>query len=119
MIRSTMTTHGYVADYYVDDLDNFNIEEQYRLLDDLPDGRFVAPQVKRRMFYNGETASQALEHVRRFVPSPFSPNSLSPSLYDAPSLIDEERWHEARVKLRREGVLYRTGGRKVENLTKI
>jgi len=105
--RGAMTTHGYVTNYYIDDLDNFNIEEHYHLLYDLPDGRFVAPQVKRRMFYKGESASQALEHVRRFVPSPFSPNSLSPSLYDAPSLIDEDRWHEARVKLRREGVLYR------------
>ncbi|KAI4923857.1 hypothetical protein J4E85_008014 [Alternaria conjuncta] len=57
-----MTTHGYVANYYIDDLDNFNLEEQYRLLYDLPDGRYVAPQVKRRMFYKGETASQALEH---------------------------------------------------------
>jgi len=43
MSRSDMTTHGYVADYYIDDLDNFNVEEQYRLLHDLPDGRFVAP----------------------------------------------------------------------------
>ena len=108
MIRSDVTTHGYVAHYYIDDLDNFNVEEQYRLLYDLPDGRYVAPQVKRRMFYKGETASQALEHVRRFLPSPFSPNSLSPSLYDAPSLIDEERWHEARAKLRREGASYKS-----------
>lgn len=98
-----MTTHGYVAGYYIDDLDSLDVEEQYRLLYDLPDGRFVAPQVKRRMFYKGETASQALEHVRRFIPAPFSANSLSPSLYDAPSLIDEDRWHEARAKLRREG----------------
>ncbi|KAI4649702.1 hypothetical protein J4E93_004022 [Alternaria ventricosa] len=103
MIRSDMTTHGYVAHYYINDLDKLNVEEQYRLLYDLPDGRYVAPQDKRRMFYKGETASQALEHVRRFLPSPFSPNSLSPSLYDAPSLIDEERWHKARAKLRREG----------------
>ena len=103
MIRSALTTHGHVANYYINDLDNFNVEEQYRLLDDLPDGRFVAPQVKRRMFYKGETASQALDHVRRFIPSPFSPNALSPSLYDAPSLINEERWHKARAKLRREG----------------
>ena len=108
MIQSAMTTHGYVANCYIDDLDNFNLEEQYRLLDDLPDGRFVAPQVKRRMFYKGETASQALEQVRRFMPAPFSPNSLSPSLYDAPSLIDEDRWHEVRAKLRREGASYKS-----------
>jgi len=117
--RGAMNTHGYVANYYIDDLDNFHVEEQYRLLYDLPDGRFIAPQVKRRMFYKGETASQALEHVRRFIPAPISPNSLSPSLYDAPSLIDEERWHEARVKLRREGVLYKTRKRNVEKLMKV
>ena len=54
MIQGAMTTHGYVAGYYMDDLDNSNVEEQYRLLYDLPDGRFVAPQVKRRIFYKGE-----------------------------------------------------------------
>lgn len=102
-----MTIHGYIADYYIEDIDAFTLEEQYRLLYDLPNSRFVALQVKRRIFYKGETASEALEHVRRFLPLPFSPNSLSPSLDDAPSLIDEERWHEARVKLKSQGVLYR------------
>jgi len=119
MIPSATTTHGYVAHYYINNLDNFNVQEQYRLLYDLPDGRFVAPQVRQRMFYRGESASQALEHVRQFIPSPFSPNSLSPSLYDAPSLIDEERWHEAGAKLRREGASYKSRGKKVQNLTKI
>ncbi|KAH6868805.1 hypothetical protein BKA58DRAFT_441233 [Alternaria rosae] len=84
-----MAIHGYIADYYIDDIDAFTLEEQYRLLYDLPN------------------VSEALEHVRRFLPSPFSPTSLSPSLDDMPSLIDEERWHEARVKLRSQGVFYR------------
>ncbi|KAI4948349.1 hypothetical protein J4E91_005771 [Alternaria rosae] len=29
-------------DYYIDDIDAFTLEEQYRLLYDLPNGRFVA-----------------------------------------------------------------------------
>jgi hypothetical protein len=99
-----MNMHGYVAEYFIDDIDSFTLEEQYRLLYDLPDGRFVAPEVKRRMFYKSETASEALKRVRRFLPSPFSPNTLPPSLYDGPSLIDEERWDKARAKLRSKGI---------------
>jgi hypothetical protein len=101
-----MCTHGYIADYYIDDIDAFTLEQQYRMLHDLPDGRFVAPQVKRRMFYKGESVSEALKHVRRFLPSPFGPNALPRNLYEAPSLIDEERWERARAKLRRQGMLY-------------
>jgi hypothetical protein len=101
-----MNIPGYVAEHFIDDIDSFTLEQQYRLLYDLPDGRFVAPEVKRRKFYKSETASEALKRVHRFLPSPFNPNSLPPSLYDAPSLIDEERWDKARAKLRSKGVFH-------------
>jgi hypothetical protein len=95
-----MNVHGYVAEHFLDDIDSFTPRERYRLLYDLPDGRHVAPEVERRMLYHGEKASEALKRVRRLFPMPFSPNSLSPALYDKPSLIDEERWDKARNKAR-------------------
>lgn len=109
IVCTAMNILSYIAEHFIDYIDSYTLEEQYRLLYNLPDGRFVAPEVKRRMFYKGEIASEALKHVRRFLPMPFSPNLLPRTLYDAPPLIDEVRWNKARdrarAELRSRGVL--------------
>ena len=109
IIRTAMNIPSYIAEHFVDYIDSYTPEEQYRQLYNLPDGRFIAPEVKHRMFYKGERASEALKHVRWLLPMPFSPNSLPRTLFDAPPLIDEARWnkarHRARAELRSRGVL--------------
>ncbi|KAG9195761.1 hypothetical protein G6011_00882 [Alternaria panax] len=97
-----MNFHGYIAERFLDEIDSYTPEEQYYLLYDLPDGRHVAPEVKHRMLYKGEKTSEALKHVRRLLPMPFSPNTLSSNLYKEPSLIDHGRWDKARDKARVE-----------------
>ena len=72
-----MSSHDYIAERFLNYIDAFTPEQQYRTLYDLPDGRYVAPEVKYRMFCKGEKASEALKHVRRLLPMPLSPNTLS------------------------------------------
>ncbi|OAG14451.1 hypothetical protein CC77DRAFT_1025857 [Alternaria alternata] len=114
-----MSFHGYIAERFLSDIDAFTPEQQYRILYDLPDDRYVAPEVKYRMFCKGEKASEALKHVRRLLPMPFSPNTLSPKLYKELSLIDHERWDEAgrraRAELQSRGVWTRFGGKPKAN----
>lgn len=114
-----MGFHGHIAERFLSDIDAFTPEQQHRILYDLPDGRYVAPKVKYRMFCKGEKASEALKHVRRLLPMPFSPNTLSHKLYKEPSLIDHERWDEARRRARAElqsrGVWTRFGGKPQAN----
>lgn len=114
-----MSSHDYIAERFLNYIDAFTPEQQHRILYDLPDGRYVAPEVKYRMFCKGEKASEALKHVRRLLPMPLSPNTLSQKLYKEPSLIDHERWDEARRRARAElqsrGVWTRFGGKPKAN----
>ena len=99
-----MNVHGDITAHDRDDMGSFELEERYRILRDLPDGLLVAPEVKHRPFDMGERSLWALAYVRRPVQWPVPPRALPRTLYDAPSLIDEDRWEEERQELREQGV---------------
>ncbi|RAR02088.1 hypothetical protein DDE83_008694 [Stemphylium lycopersici] len=91
-----MAEYGYVATHHLRHIDFCELERQYRLLRDLPDGRFVTPEIKRRMFHMGEIASEALARLRTFVLAPVKPNAFLRAMRDAPNLIDDEHWERIR-----------------------
>ncbi|KAF1939226.1 hypothetical protein EJ02DRAFT_352829, partial [Clathrospora elynae] len=93
----------YVASHYLDYIDTFPLEQQYRLLHDLPDSHFIGPEVKRQISYYGKSASTALAHACLYMKLPWSPNSLPRELSDALSLIYFDHWDQINEGLRRQG----------------
>ncbi|KAF2243524.1 hypothetical protein BU26DRAFT_523807 [Trematosphaeria pertusa] len=102
------------ANFYLEGIDSLPLEHQYRLLRDLPGGRFLSPEVKLRMYRDGVPASSALL-ARRLGMEPVGVNSLPRHLWNEQCLIDFDHWAGVNEQLSKRGGWI--GGRYVLCLT--
>ncbi|KAF1844843.1 uncharacterized protein K460DRAFT_416211 [Cucurbitaria berberidis CBS 394.84] len=99
-----MSAHYPYTITFREDIDALPLTQHHFPFRDLPDGRFVAPEMKLRMHQYSESAAIALANLRRKFEPLRNPNALPRDLWDKPSLIDFDHWANVNETLRRQGV---------------